>query len=122
MLPREIPGTKANPGRGVMYIESADLSTFERDYWEQPFNPLDISILETGGMLNHGVELALPGGAKLFAISYKGDLKGHHARVVRQCKELGLRWATIVNGDTLKLSDNTTYPLSECKATFWYAK
>jgi len=109
---RPIPGTEKVDGRDFAYLECETADAFKSlfpkiaTFGESP-------LPTSGGAINEDFALVLPDGVRLFALSYKGDLKGWKRKVAECAETLGVKFGEVV-GDCIQVRDNGAVSLSEC--------
>jgi hypothetical protein len=110
-----IPGSIHNPLREFIYVECAGSASDFMAIFDQIGQCASKrgDRIPTGGMITENVVLTVPGGFRVFGISYKGDIAGWREAVIETAKTLQLRTATI-GGSALLTNDGASWPLADC--------
>jgi hypothetical protein len=115
---REIPGSTPVEWREYRYISDAgDNNLFENGLLNKLISQIEPPVPTSGGAITEKCKLWLPSGELLHALSYKGDIDGWRKQIELGAKKLGLFTGKIV-GDSIFLSDERCYQLSDCQIEF----
>ena len=110
---RPTPGTEEVDGRGYAYVECETAESFKLIFPKiatYGASPLPTS----GGAVNEDFALVLPGGKRLFALSYKGDLEGWKRKITECAETLGVKYGE-VKGGHIHLNGQHAVLLSDCE-------
>lgn len=86
---RCIPGTEEVTGREFIYIESPADEDFQQLITSVFANVADVELPTTGGVVEERARIFLEKDRSLLGISYKGDIDGWRAKLIKFCGESG---------------------------------
>lgn len=112
---REIPGLKPRDGAEVVYFSVNEKAA--RELFESITNHTNPPIAQSGGAIEGGCVITVPGGTKFHALSYHGDLEGWRKDIEAGAVAFGVLLATI-EMQTIVISDGRTFPLNQCTIDF----
>lgn len=110
---RDVPGFLKYPDSDCRYVEGNSIGSFGA-YFRQMRVFDSQNIPRDGGMVNACIEIRLPTGKSLFAISYQGDLDGWRNKIEGYAQKNGLRYGRI-EGEQLVVSDGGAVELTSCE-------
>ena len=116
-MDRSLPGTIHVQGREFLYIESPRGEGFAQMLARVLSQSPDVRLPKSGGVVEEKARIVLSDNTPFVGVSYKGDLDGWRAKIVRFCEANGRRWGT-VRGGRFVTSDTKETSLADCEIEF----